>query len=87
MFAVVIVRLLDPATIVLAAIGGWFSRAWWQVALVAVGVAAVVEIVLFATQLTRVFNPLIFLIGVICAGIWGAIAFRFKSLRNKRRPE
>jgi hypothetical protein len=69
-----IVKLLDPIIIVLAIAGGVLSRTWWHVALAAFVVGCIAEAILFATQLTRTFNPIVFLIGVLAAGCWAALA-------------
>jgi uncharacterized membrane protein YhhN len=82
---ILIAKLLDPIGIILAGIAGWFCRAWWHVALAAVIVAGLVELVLFSTQLTRMFNPVIFLIGVVASAVWTALAFWLKDRRQKGR--
>jgi uncharacterized membrane protein YhhN len=83
---ILIAKLLDPVGIILAGIAGWFARAWWHVAIAAVLVAGLVELVFFATQITRTFNPIVFLVGVVASAVWTALAFWLKERRQKGRP-
>ena len=82
--AVFIARLLDPIAGLLALVAGYFSRAWWQVAIASLIVTAIVELILYSMQYTRSFHTGRFLIGVFAAGVWCAAAFAFKTWRSKR---
>lgn len=77
-FAVFLAKLLDPIVIILAIVAGVISRAWWHVAIAAFVIAAIGEMILSATQITRTFNPIFFGIGVIAAAAWAAIVFLLK---------
>lgn len=83
-FAVFVAKFLSPIPIVVAIIGAFWSRAWWHVAITAVVAATIGEVLLSATQVTRSFNPAIFLIGVLAAGVWAALAFWIKRVRMKK---
>jgi hypothetical protein len=58
--------------VVLGLVSGILSRAWWHVLIAALVIAGIVEMLLFATQLTRTFNPRIFIIGAVTTSIWTA---------------
>ena len=87
MIVVLIVRLLDPVLIVLALVGGGVSRLWWHVAVAALVVAALVEMLLFSIQATRTFDLIDFAVGVVAAGIWASIAFAIKGWLARRRAK
>ena len=81
---ILIVRMVDPILIILALVGGGVSRLWWHVAVAALVVAVIVEILLFSIQHTRMFDPLDFVLGAVAAGIWASIAFAAKRWLGRR---
>jgi hypothetical protein len=84
-FAVLLAKLLDPVVIVLAAAAGALSRTWWHVLGAALLVAAVAELILVTTQVTRSLHPAIFLIGFLAAGAWASLAFVLRRWRSASR--
>jgi hypothetical protein len=84
-FAVLFAKLLDPVVIVLAAGAGALSRTWWHVLGAALLIAAVAEVILISTQVTRGLDPAIFLIGFLAAGAWASLAFVYRRWRSTSR--
>jgi hypothetical protein len=80
---VLIVRLIDPVTIVLAVLNGYLSRSMAVLIALSVAIALVIELLLEATQLTRTFTPLALLSGFIAAFAWSVLVF---WIRRKWRP-
>jgi hypothetical protein len=82
--AVLLAKFLDPIAAILGLAAGVFSRAWWQVAVAALAVAALVEFILSAMQVTRVFDLVIYTLGVVAVAAWAAIGRGAKSLVQNR---
>lgn len=74
-----VVKLTDPLGIILALAGAMLARRWLHVAIVAAAVAIMQEILLHAFQYTRVFSPVMLLIGIAAAACWAAAGFWTKA--------
>lgn len=83
--AVFIAKLLDPITMILAIVAGACARALWQVLIASFAIAFVGELALSMLQLTRVFDPQVFSLGIMAAGTWGLLAFGVRRWREQRR--
>lgn len=70
-----VARLVDPAAAVLAVLAAFLIRAWWHIPIAALLIGGIVELTLFKMQLTRSFDPLIFLVGLLAAGVWIAVGY------------
>ena len=84
-FAIFLAKLLDPIAIVLAIFAGVMSRAWWHIAIAAIAIAIIGEMVLSAIQFSRTFNPIVFGIAIVAAAAWEAPVFFIK--RRAARPQ
>ena len=72
--------------VVLGLVSGVLSRAWWHVLIAALVIAGIVEMMLSATQLTQTFNPWIFIIAAVAAGIWTAIGYLLRRAFGGFKP-
>lgn len=86
-FAILTEKLLSVVEIVLGISVDLLSRAWWHVAVGSFIVGIVAEWVLSSMQLTRIFNPVIFLIGVVVAGVWASLAYFLKRRWASKRAK
>jgi hypothetical protein len=79
-------KMAEPISIVLAIVGALVSREWWHAAIAALAVAIAGEALLFWAQGgARVFNPVIFTIGLAAAAIWVGLFFAVKSWFGRER--
>ena len=83
-FTIFLAKLLSPGLIAIGIIGAFLSRTWWHIAITAVVAAIFNEALLSATQFTRSFNPIVFFVGIMAAGVWAALAFWVKKIRQKK---
>lgn len=81
--AILIVLLI---AVVLGLVSGILSRAWWHVLVAALVIVGIVEMLLFATQFTRTFNPWIFIIGAAATGIWTAFGYLLRRAFGGFKP-
>jgi hypothetical protein len=78
-FALFLAVLLDPIAIILAIVTGINSRSWWHVAIAAIAIATIGEMILSATQITWTFDPIVFGMRVIADAIWTGLVFIAKG--------
>lgn len=86
-FAILTEKLLSVVEIVLVISVYLLSRACWHVAVGSFIVGIDAEWVLSSMQLTRIFNPVIFLIGVVVAGVWASPAYFLKRRWASKRAK
>ena len=85
LLGIFLAKLLDPIALIGGLISGTVCRVWWHFVLAGLVIAGIVEILLSVSQLTRTFNPVIFLIGWIAAIAWVAIGFLLRRAWRQRR--
>ena len=78
-----LIKLLDIPGAMIGLVGGWFSKSWLHVAIVALAGGSAGEIILYFTQDERKFDPVIWLVGVAACFAWAAAAFWLKSFRSR----
>jgi len=86
-YAALLAAKLTSLSIALPAlIGGALSRVWWHVPLVAVVSAVINEAVLHSVQMARIFNPIVFAIGLTAALMVASAAYAIRRMMTARSP-
>ena len=81
--AIFIAKLVSPFPIIVGIIGAFLSKSWWHIIITAMVAASISEFLLSSSQVTRSFNGFVFMIGVLAAAVWAALAFWIKKIRAK----
>jgi hypothetical protein len=89
--AIFVGRLADPVALVVGAIIGTTSRAWWHVICAAIVAGVLSEIALASLQGSHIEAPIFFVLEMLVFGVWASAAFMLCRLqrgrRSKRRAE
>lgn len=80
-----VAKLLSPLIIMFSFVVGLLALKWVHVAIGAIIVALIQEGALHQMQLTRSFEPSVFLIGVAAAALWCVVVFQVKLWLEARR--
>jgi hypothetical protein len=82
---VVIIAFCDPLTIVLAAIGGWLSRRWWQLLLIPLAVLSAHWVLAAREDLTRyLLRPSVILPIAIASFLWALLVMLARRAAQSR---
>lgn len=78
-----LVKLLDIPAAFVGIFGGWYSKTWLHVVIVAFIGGSIGEIVLFVLRDARKFDLTVWLVGVAACFTWAAAAYLIRTLRNR----
>lgn len=76
---ILLAKFLSPDVAIIAILTGIFANNWIHICVGIIIAAVANEGLLMATQVTRAFEPVIFLIALIAAGIWATPIFLFRK--------
>lgn len=74
MIALFIAKLLSPLTIVLAVLSVLVSKRWWNLVGIILIIAVITEISSSVMQILSTFSPVIFVMEMVSAAVWVAVA-------------
>ncbi len=80
-----LIKLFDIPGAVVGLVGGWYSRNWVHMLIVAVFGGSIGEIVLYLRQDAREFDVTVWLAGVAACFAWAALARGVRGIL--RRPD
>ncbi len=84
-FAMFLEQFVAPIPIAVGIAGAFFSRSWWHVLITALAAASITQVFLRMSDVDHSFNLLVFLIGVVAAGLWAGWFYwvRLSRLNNQ----